>query len=203
MAAFDEQELAVAGVYARSLLELALEQDRADEVEGELTAVAELVDASPELEGYLTSPLVGEEARTAAVEKAFRGATSDLLVDTLQVMSSKGRLGLLRQLAEAYRRENEARRGEVDVEVTSAIELSDELRQRIAAAAGRFAGRRARLVERVDPELLGGLVLQIGDRKIDGSLARQIHEARDGLFERASEELHGNKQYFDDSESAN
>lgn len=198
MAAFDEQELAVAGVYARALLELALAQQQADQIEGELAELAGLVAARPEIESFMTSPLVNEEGRAGALEKALRGAASDLLVDALQVMSRKGRLGMLRALAEAYRRQNEAQRGEVDVEVTSAFELSDELREQIAAAAGRFSGRRARLVERVDPELLGGLVLQVGDRKIDTSLARQIHEARASLFDRASEELHGDKQYFDD-----
>ena len=49
----------------------------------------------------------------------------------------------------------------------------------------------------MDAGLLGGLVLKIGDRKIDGSLARQLHEARESLFERASRELHGGKSYFD------
>lgn len=197
MARLDEQQLAVAGVYARALLALAVERDEADEVEGELAELARFLAAHPEIESYLTSPLVDEEGRTVALEKAFRARANELVVNTLQVMSSKGRLELLRALAEAYRLENAHRRGEVDVEVTTAVELSDDLRRRIAVAASRFAGRRARLVERVEPELLGGLVLQIGDRKIDGSLVRRIHEARAGLLERASQELQGEKSYFD------
>ena len=52
-------------------------------------------------------------------------------------------------------------------------------------------------MERVDPDLLGGLVLKIEDQKIDSSLSRRIHDAREGLFERASQELHGEKSYFD------
>ena len=197
MARLDEQQLAVAGVYARALLALAVERDEADEVEGELAELARFLAAHPEIESYLTSPLVDEESRAVALEKAFRARANELVVNTLQVMNSKGRLGLLRALAEAYRLENEHRRGEVDVEVTTAIELSDDLRQRIAVAASRFAGRRARLIERVEPELLGGLVLQIGDRKMDGSLAHRIHAAQAGLFERASQELQGEKSYFD------
>ncbi|MFQ5351199.1 MAG: ATP synthase F1 subunit delta [Thermoanaerobaculia bacterium] len=197
MARLDEQQLAVAGVYARALLALAMDRDEADQVEGELGEVAGLLGANPELDSYLSSPLVDEEGRAAAIEKAFRQRASELVVNTLQVMNGKGRLGLLRALAEAYRLENEHRRGEVDVEVTTAVELSDDLRRRIAVAASRYAGRTARLIERVDPELLGGLVLRIGDRKIDSSLARQIHDAREGLFERASQELHGEKSYFD------
>jgi F-type H+-transporting ATPase subunit delta len=193
----DEQELAVAGVYARALLGLAVERDEANEVEAELAELARLVAASPEIEAYLSSPLVDDEDRVAVLDRALRGRVGELVVNTLQVMNRKGRLGLLSALAEAYRLENEQRRGEVDVEVTTAVELSDELRRRIAVAASRFAGRTARLVETVDPKLLGGLVLKIGDRKIDGSLARQLHDARQGLFERASQELHGEKSYFD------
>ena len=138
-----------------------------------------------------------DEGRAATLEKALRERASELVVNTLQVMNGKGRLGLLRALAEAYRLENEHQRGEVDVEVTTAIELSEELRRRITVSASRYSGRTARLIEKVDPELLGGLVLKIGDRKIDSSLARQIHDARERLFERASQELHGEKSYFD------
>jgi F-type H+-transporting ATPase subunit delta len=193
----DEQELAVAGVYARALLGLAVDHEEAETIETELADLVRVLAAEPEIESYLTSPLVDEEARAAALESAFRTRLSELVVNTLQVMNSKGRLGLLRALAESYRLENEERRGEVDVEVTTAIELSDDLRRRIAVAASRFAGRRARLVERVEPDLLGGLVLRIGDRKIDSSLARQIHGAREGFLERASQELQDEKSYFE------
>ncbi len=193
----NEQQLAVAGVYARALLVLAGDGAEADRFEAELADVAELLAANPEIEGYLSSPLVDDQSRAAVIEKAFRSRASDLVVNTLQVMNGKGRLGLLPALAESYRLENEHRRGEVDVEVTTAVELSDELRQRIAVTASRYAGSAARLIEKVDPSLLGGLVLKIGDRKIDSSLARQIHEARESLAGRASQELHSGKSYFD------
>ena len=197
MARLDEQELAVAGVYARALLGLAVESDEADQVEAELADLAGLVAANPELDGYLSSPVVEDESRAALIEKALRDRASELVVNTLQVMNAKGRLGLLPALAEASRLENEHRRGEVDVEVTTAVELTEELRRRITAAASRYAGRSARLVERVDPDLLGGLVLKIEDQKIDSSLSRRIHDAREGLFDRASQELHGEKSYFE------
>ena len=197
MARLDEQELAVAAVYARALLRLARDRVEADQIEEQLADLAGLLDAEPDLDGYLSSPLVDDEARSAALEKAFRNRANPLVVNTLQVMNAKGRLGLLRALAEAFRLENEHRRGEVDVEVTTAIELSEDLRRRIAVTASRYAGKTARLIEKVEPDLLGGLVLKIGDRKIDSSLARRIHDARENLFRRASEELHGDKSYFD------
>jgi F-type H+-transporting ATPase subunit delta len=197
VARLDEQELAVAGVYARSLLALAADRAEGEAMELELADLAALLEANPELASYLSSPLVDDEARAATLERAFRGRASELVVNMLQVMNGKGRLRLVPALAEALRLENEHRRGEVDVEVTTAVGLSDDMRRRIAVSASRYAGRTARLVEKVDPRLLGGLVLKIGDRKIDGSLARQIHAAREGLFERASQELHGEKSYFD------
>ena len=197
MARVDEQELAVAGVYARALLGLARDRVEADQIEEQLADLAGLLDANPELDGYLSSPLADDEARSAALEKAFRNRANPLVVNTLQVMNAKGRLGLLRALAESFRLANEHLRGEVDVEVTTAVELSEELRRRIAVSASRYAGRTARLIEKVEPDLLGGLVLRIGDRKIDSSLARRIHDARENLFRRASEELHGDKTYFE------
>ena len=197
MARLDENELVVAGVYARALLALAVDRNEADQVETELAELAGMLAVNDEFANYLASPLVEVETRGAALDRALLGQASELVVNTLQVMNGKGRLALLPALAEAYRLENEGRRGEVDVEVTTAVELTDELRRRITAAASRFAGRTARLIETVEPALLGGLVLKVGDRKVDSSLARRLHDARQDLFDRASHELHGEKSYFD------
>lgn len=195
-ARFDERELEVAGVYARALLELVGSGEEADATLAELAEVASALDAEPDFERFIASPLVDPEARDATLEKALRGRVSDRVVDTLLVMNRKGRLGLLRAMVEAYRLQHEELRGEVDVEVATAVELSAEQRRQIAAAATEFAGRTARLVERVDPDLLGGLVLQVGDRKVDGSVARQIRELGRRLRDRASSEIHEGKEYF-------
>jgi F-type H+-transporting ATPase subunit delta len=190
----------VARVYAESLIRLAAEDRREDEVRDELEALAGVVDSAPALARFLESPLVEDQAKRATLEDALRGRVSDLVVDGLQVMRRKGRLGLLRAVAHAYRELWIERRNRVEVRVTSAVALSDELRARLVQALARRTGREPMLVERVDPELLGGLVVSIGDDKIDSSVATRLERMHGDLLARASRELLEEKSYVTDTD---
>ncbi|MEE9561813.1 MAG: ATP synthase F1 subunit delta [Thermoanaerobaculia bacterium] len=187
----DERQLAVARVYAQALLGLADRQGEVDEILEQLEQLSSLMDQAPALENFLGSPLVQEESRKAELEKLFRGRASDLLVDTLQVMNRKGRLGLIRALVVAYRAEYEELKGRIDVRVTTAVPLSASLRQRLRVVTSEVTGKEAQLVEKVDQSILGGMILRIGDRKIDTSIAKEIRQLNEQMVERASRELYG------------
>jgi F-type H+-transporting ATPase subunit delta len=186
----DERQLAIARVYAQALLGLADRQREVDEILEQLEQLRSLMEEAPALEDFLGTPLVQEETRKVALEKLFRGQASDLLVDTLQVMNSKGRLGLIQALVVAYREEYEELRGRIDVRVTTAVPLSDSLRQRLRVATSEVTGKEAQLVEEVDQSILGGMILRIGDQKIDTSIAKEIRQLGEQMVERASRELH-------------
>lgn len=186
----NDRELTVARVYAESLLGLAEEAGRADELLEELDGLVDLLDRDRDLGAFFASPLVDEEARRETIEKTLRGELSDLMVDTLQVMNSKGRLGLLRALAITYRQELDRLRGRVDASVASAVPLTDDLRRRLRETLERVTGRRVRLTETVDPDLIGGLVVAVDDRKIDYSLASDLRQLDDQLRDRATREIH-------------
>lgn len=189
----DERQLAVARVYAQALLGLADGQGEVDEILEQLEQLRALMDKAPALEDFFGTPLVREESRRAALENIFRGRTSDLLVDTLQVMNRKGRLGLIRALVVAYREEYEELKGRVDVRVTTAVPLSDSLRQQVRVVTSEVTGKEAQLVEKIDQSILGGMILRIGDRKIDTSIAKEIRKLSEQMVERASQELHGGR----------
>jgi F-type H+-transporting ATPase subunit delta len=127
----------------------------------------------------------------------LRGRTPDLLVDGLQVVRRKGRLGLLRAIARAYREAWMRLRKKVEVDVVTAVPLAEELRRTIAAAASRRSGREAVLRERVAPDLLGGLVVKIGDEKFDASVARELAILEQRLVARASAEILSGKEYME------
>jgi F-type H+-transporting ATPase subunit delta len=182
----DNRELAVARVYARSLLALSEEDGIADQVQAELGGLAAQVATHAEISAFLASPLVGETHRAEALEAMFRGRLSDLLLDTLQVMNGKGRAGLLPALAAAFAEELDRLRGRVDVAVTTAIPLSDEFRERVRSVVAERSGKQPRLSESVDPEILGGMVLRIGDRKFDASVATQLRRMDQRLRDRLS-----------------
>jgi F-type H+-transporting ATPase subunit delta len=193
----EDHQGGVPQVYAEALLAVAEEQGIADEVLDELNALAGLAVENRELETFLASPLVESEVRTRTLEKLLRGRASDLLVDALQVINRKGRLELLPEIAAAYRQEHRRLRGRVQVFVTSAVPLSDALRARLREAAARFAGKAPELFESVDPELLGGMVVRVGDERIDSSIRTRLRDLGRALFRRASLEVQSGSRYVE------
>lgn len=189
MARLDEKHVAVARVYSQAMLSLAEEADGAKPLLEELDDLVALLETQPEFSEYLISPLVDQDDRRAALERTLRGRSSDLLVDTLQVINRNGRLSLLETVVETYRQAYQEKHGEIDVQVTTAVALDDDLRASIVALAKRLSGRRPALNEAVDPSLLGGMVLRVGDRKIDTSVAKDLKTIRAQLVERASREI--------------
>lgn len=189
MANRDEKSLAAARVYGQSLLELAERSGAAQALSEELLDLGNLLEGNGKLRTFFASPLVDAETRRTMIEKTFRGRASELLVDGLQVLNRHGRIGLLDNVVEAYRTAFQARQGHVDVHVQSAVALSDAQRQALTAAVKASDGRTPDLVETVDPNMLGGLVVRIGDRKIDTSVAKDLKTVRAQLADRAAREI--------------
>lgn len=201
-AALDPQHLAVAGVYAEALLALAAAEGREDALLEELDGMVDLLDHQSDLERFLGSPLADPQQQRALLEKALRGRVSDILVDTLQVMRRKGRLELVRAVASTYRAQWLRLKGRVEVSVVTAVPLTAELRQALLEAANRATGKTAQILERVDPALLGGMVVRVGDQKLDRSVATEVARLGAALMARASSELLSGKSYVTENASA-
>jgi F-type H+-transporting ATPase subunit delta len=196
------REAGVARVYARAMLDLAAAQGQEDELLAELQALGEAVAGDPELAAFLASPLVSGEARAEVLEKVFRRRASDLLVDALEVINLKGRLGLLPAIVEAFRGEYRELRGLVDVRVTSAVPLSQAQRTSLAAALAKLTGKQPELIERVDPSILGGLVVEVAGEKSDSSLSSRLRDVAMHLAQRAALELHRGARLVEDAKTA-
>lgn len=189
MASFSEKSMAVASVYAQAMLELASRSGAADALRDELDEITRLAAIDRGFAAFLANPLIDEDRRAESLERMFRGKASDLLVDSLQVIHRKGRIALVPQIAAAYAARHDARRGVVEVKVASAVALDDAQRERLRTAVRAATGNEPRLVERVDAELLGGLVVRIGDRKADSSIATRLRTLSEALLARASREI--------------
>ncbi len=186
----DERQLAVARVYARSLLELARQSHEESAVLEEFDSMLEQFALQPRFEEILVDPGVDEEERAGILERVLRGRANDLVVNTLQVMNRKGRAGLLRALVHAYRVELEELQGLVKAKAITAVPLTEETRKRLIAALERRTGKKIVLHELVEKGLLGGMILRLGDQKLDSSVARELWRVGVRLDKRASSELH-------------
>lgn len=195
MADVSDKDMALARVYSGAMLELAQAQGDANVLREELSQLADSLDRNPQLESFFSNPNVDIEKRKATIEKIYRGRVSDLLVDSIQILNHKGRLGLLRSIVEAYRLGHEKLLGRVDVYVRSAVPLTDSLRARVLELAEKRTGKEPKLVETVEESLVGGLVMQIGDEKLDACVATRLQALGHMFRERASREIHSGRSH--------
>jgi F-type H+-transporting ATPase subunit delta len=165
-------------VYATSLLDLAMEQGKAEEIGQELRDIRGLLDQNPVFGEFLRDPGIGREERSGALEKIFAGRVSPLLWNFLRVLSDKGRLGLLLNLDEAYNDLLDERLGKVEVDVTVAQRLSDDQLEQLRQRVSESLGKQAVVHQYVDEAILGGLVLRVQDRMIDASVRNQLRSMR-------------------------
>ena len=195
MASFNDQEFAQASVYAAAFLALARERKEEKDVGEELDQLARALDAYPYLPGFLTSPTVDLKRRRDTLEKMFRGRASQTFVDGLLVLNRNGRLGLIRGISERYRVFLQEAQGRVEAIVRSAAALSPGHLTRLRDEIKRITGRDVEFVAKVDENLLGGLILQIGDKKFDASVSRKLRRLSEAMMERASREMLRTSEY--------
>jgi F-type H+-transporting ATPase subunit delta len=187
----------VAHTYAEALLNAAQKQNQARETLEDFDAlIGQVLHAKPELEKFLSSMAVGRDAKRAVLQSAFSGRMSDLLTNFLLVVNDHDRLDLLRSIVAAYREEYERRTNHVRVIVRSAVPLADDQRERLKTELRSALSREPVLELKVDPDLLGGLVVRVGDQLFDGSVRSRIDSIRKQLIERSSHEIQSGRDRF-------
>jgi len=177
----------VARVYARALFEAAGEANAVEAVRADLDEFVAGLGESEALRNVLTDPQIDASAKLRVVGEITRAA-QPLVANTLQLLLERGRFGILSELNDAYGALAAEAAGLVKVDVTSAIELAPEASEQIAARVEEVTGRRVELTQRVDPDIIGGLVLRVGDVIVDSSLKARIRQLRRRL---ATAELRG------------
>jgi F-type H+-transporting ATPase subunit delta len=162
-------------VYAKALLGAAEKAGQADAVVEELESlVNDVLKKLPQLDAVLSSPRLSHEERLPILERAFGGRMSATTLTFLKVVSKHGRLDCLRAIARAARKQLNELRGRIEVIVESAHPLSNPLTERITARLAQLLGREVILTTTVNDDLLGGLVVRVGDTVYDASLAAQL-----------------------------
>jgi F-type H+-transporting ATPase subunit delta len=161
---------AAAAVYAESLLQLANEAGKAEEIGQELRDLRQLWDDDPQFAAMMSSAAIDVDTRRGMIKKAFGGGrVSELVLNMLYVLNDKRRSMILRNVCDAYRRKLDKQLGREEVYVTSVVPLTDEQRERIRAGVKRLTGHDADMQERIDPGLLGGITVQVSDQILDMS----------------------------------
>ena len=172
-------EAGVAGRYAAALFDLAKEAGAVGAVESELKSLSSLIDASADLREFLKSPVYEREDQfRVASALAERAGFSQLTANFLKLLARNGRLFALPVVIKAFLAMAAADRGEVAAEAITAAPMNDEQTRALRHEIEAMAGKAVNLETRVDPELLGGLVVKIGSRMIDASLNTKLHRLK-------------------------
>jgi len=164
-------------VYARALFDAAQEEDRLQPVREQLGQIVAAEREVPELRELLRNPQVDPRARAAALEDMLSGG-DELLRNFLLLLVDKGRTGQLEEIAREFERLVAEHEGVVNAELTTAVELSDEEARDLLARIEDSTGRKVEATRKVDPDLIGGIVLQIGSHRLDASVRGRLDRLR-------------------------
>jgi F-type H+-transporting ATPase subunit delta len=167
----------IARVYAEALFESAKEAGKLDAIKEQLDQFADAVDGDRELQLFLFSPYFSSSEKQDGLSKAIDGAEPEL-VNFLGLLAEKHRLPAIfrirRRFDELWAQENKR----LEVTVTSAVELDPELVQRIGSEIESQTGQSVDLQSKVDGDILGGLVLQVGNKVLDASVRNRLEKLR-------------------------
>jgi F-type H+-transporting ATPase subunit delta len=174
----------VARVYAEALFEVAKEKGKLDEIGEQLGEFVDALDGDRDLQVFFFSPHFSSAEKVDGLKRAIDGADPEL-VNFLELLIEKNRMTEIfrvrRQLEQLWKQENKR----IDVTVTSAVELDPAVVEKIGEEIERQTGRKVELASRVDDEILGGIVLQVGNMVLDASIRSRLEKLRKSVAQAA------------------
>ncbi len=189
----------VAAVYAKALLGAAEKASATGSVLEELDSlVDDVLDRFPEFEIVIGSPRLSPNEKSQLLDRVLAGRASDGLLVFLKVVCQHERLDCLRQIRRELCRQYNASRNRVEVEVTTARELPDDLRQKIVDRIRERLQCDVELASHIDESLIGGLVVRVGDTVVDGSIRNKLIQMRGQAVGRIVEQIHEDSGRFAD-----
>ncbi|MDG1512738.1 MAG: ATP synthase F1 subunit delta [Mariniblastus sp.] len=197
---FDSDQQQLGDVYARALLAFAADAGNVDQLVDELGEVVEAINGVAGLRDALESPRVGVESKVNLLDKAFAGKVEKGLLHFLKVVGNKGRFDCLGAIASSAKTLRDEMSGRVQAVVTSASPMDSEVVGRITDQLSKTLGKDVSLQVLVDPEILGGIVVRVGDTVYDGSVVNQLSQVRARAVKRASDAIREKLDRFTTSE---
>lgn len=167
--------------HARAILAQAEAETSLPRVEEELYRLRGLLHDNPDLLKFLKDPNIKREGKRQAIGELFEGRVHPVVLNTLITLSDLDRAGRLPQIIEQFLTLAAASKEKVSGEVITAVPLDDAARQRLATELASVTGKNVELLERVDPQILGGAIIKVGEEVIDGSLRRKLNDIQERL----------------------
>ncbi|MDX1629864.1 MAG: ATP synthase F1 subunit delta [Fulvivirga sp.] len=161
--------------YAKSLLELAEEQNALEEVLGDMKLFAKVCKESRDLVLVLKNPIIKHDKKNAILREIFEGKVHNLTLSIFDISTRKNREALLPEMAKEFQKQYNLFKGIEEAKVTTAVPLSDDLRKELEAIVKKISSKsEVEFSEATDEGIIGGYILKVGDRQIDDSIKSKI-----------------------------
>ncbi|HCW44221.1 MAG: ATP synthase F1 subunit delta [Planctomycetia bacterium] len=183
MAASTKQRHPAALAYASAMLQVGSALGEASAFGEQLTVVAHAISDDPQMRVFIESPKISRENKKAVLSSALTGKVAEQVLNLLKLLIDRGRQFLVQDIADTYTELEDVAAGRVKATITSAVEMPAEQRDSLVASIQTKTGREVVATEVVDPELLAGLTIQVGDLVVDGSLRSHLHRVRQEVLQ--------------------
>ncbi|WP_316808511.1 ATP synthase F1 subunit delta [Pedobacter agri] len=172
-------EIKVAGRYAKSLIDLAVENNGLAESYNDMVLFEKVVDETPELEAILKNPIVPLDKKVGILNGIFADKVGKLSLTFFKIVVNKGRSAILFATAKQFIKQYNEIKGIVTADVTSATTLSAEAKAQIIETVKKELGAKEVIVnEKIDEKLIGGFILKVGDKQFDASIASGLNKLK-------------------------
>jgi F-type H+-transporting ATPase subunit delta len=175
----------LAQVYARSLFEVASEHGKLDELREQLGQFADALDEHRELAVFFFSPYFSTKEKQDGLGRLLEGA-DQVLLNFLSLLIENHRMPVIFRIRQQYEHLWQEENRMLPVEITSAIELDQATTESLARKIGERTGRKVTLAARIDPDILGGIVLRVGNSILDASIRNRLEQLRRHVAQGAS-----------------
>ena len=169
-------EFKVASRYAKSILDLAREQNVLEAIHADMLQVIEVIKSNSQLQAVLRNPIIKLDKKENILKAIFGKTANPLLVSFFTMLIQKGRAGILYPTAGEFISQYNVEKGIIEASVVSAAPLSKEHQDQITELVKNEFGNEVILSSKIDPELIGGFILTVGDRQIDASVAGKLNK---------------------------
>lgn len=174
-------ELRVASRYAKSLIELAAEKGVLEQVHEDMKMFTSVVSQNRAFQLLMRNPIVKSDKKLAVINGVFKGKVQEMTLAFFNIVARKNRESILEFVATEFEKQYNVMKGIQRASVTSAAPLSPALRQQLGEKLANETGKTIQLEEIIDPSLIGGFVLRVGDRQIDSSVKHSLRKLKNNF----------------------
>jgi F-type H+-transporting ATPase subunit delta len=163
--------------YAKAIIDIAQSSGKSDDVNNDMMSIVKAITESPELKHFLTSPIIKMEVKKSAISEIFSSVQAETN-SLFHLLFENKRFEILQEIAIQYNKLFDESNGIEVAKVTTAFPITPELETKVLAKIGEFSNKKITINNIIDPKIIGGFILRIGDQQYNASVASKLSKLK-------------------------